>query len=140
MVFHESLPLRLTIDSGAECNLISLPVAKFTQAKIEKTTYTAVQADGRTPLLIIGETRLVVTRGDIEMYLDALVVETLEVDVLAGMLFLEINDECLQPGRSEISVQHKTFMYKQRWTDGKMSPVRRAHIELLRAPPSSSIV
>ena len=139
-VFYGHHPLRLTIDSGAECNLISNHMARHLKLTVRPTIHTAVQADGHTPLPVLGETRIAVTRDEVEMYLDAVVVESLEVDFLAGMPFLEINDITLRPARHEITVQEKTFKYKPRSSDEKCSPIRRAHIELLRSPPSSSVI
>ena len=81
-------PLRLTLDSGAETNMIRETVAKSIGANICKSTQLARQADGLTPLKVLGETHLVWSRGGTDLHLDALVVEDLDVEVLAGTPFL----------------------------------------------------
>ena len=90
--FYRHNPLRLTLDSGAETNMIRETVVKSIGAKIGKSTQLARQADGLTPLKVLGETHLVLSRGGIDLHLDALVVEDLDVEVLAGTPFLVYND------------------------------------------------
>ena len=48
-VFHGAYPLRLTLDSGAESNMISSTVAQYIKAKVVPSQHRAVQADGSTP-------------------------------------------------------------------------------------------
>ena len=63
--FFEHHPLRLTIDTGAETNMIRASVAKYIGAKIAKSSQLALQADGQTPtcMSIIGETNLMLSRN-----------------------------------------------------------------------------
>ena len=58
--FYRHHALRLTIDTSAETNMMRASIAKHISAKITKSSQTALQADGRTPLTVVGETRLVV--------------------------------------------------------------------------------
>ena len=44
------------------------------------------KADGLTPLAVAGETHLILSRADKQLALDALVVDDLDVDILAGIL------------------------------------------------------
>ena len=48
-------PLRLTIDTGAETNMMRASLARHIGAKVTKSSQTALQADGRTPLAVVGE-------------------------------------------------------------------------------------
>lgn len=52
------LPLRLTIDIGAETTTIKSSLSSYIGAKITKRSQLVLQADGRTPLSITGETSL----------------------------------------------------------------------------------
>ena len=52
-----------------------------------KSSQQALQADGLTPLAVVGETRLILSRADNQLTLDALVVDDLDVNVLAGTPF-----------------------------------------------------
>ena len=57
-------------------------------APITKSSQQALQADGLTPLAVDGETRLILSRADKHLTLDALVVDDLDVEVIAGTPFL----------------------------------------------------
>ena len=72
--------------------MIRASIAKSISAPIRKSSQMALQADGTTPMSVIGETRLQLTRGNICLTLDALVVEELDVDILAGIPFMSLND------------------------------------------------
>ena len=133
-VFHGAYPLRLTLDSGAESNMISSTAARYIKAKVVPSWHKAVQADGSTPLRVAGETHTFVTRGDITMQLDALVIDDLDVDVLAGMPFMKNNDISLHPGRNEIVVKDNVIKYGQPRPRVALPNVRRTQVDLIRAP------
>ena len=82
--FYCHHPLRLTIDTGAETNMMRASIAKHISAKVTKSTQTALQADGRTQLSVVGETRLLLVRHGRSLILEALIVQDLDVDILAG--------------------------------------------------------
>ena len=67
-------------------------VARSIGAAIKQSSQQALQADGVTPLAVAGEIRLILSRTDKQLALDALVVDDLEVDILAGTPFLIAND------------------------------------------------
>ena len=72
--------------------MIKFSVARSIGATIEKSSQQALQADGVIPLVVVGETRLILSRAGKQLALDALVSDDLDVDVLAGTLFLIAND------------------------------------------------
>ena len=86
--FYRSHPVQLTIDSGAETNMISLRTAKYLEADIDKSSQVARQADGVTSMDIVGETHISLARNGIRLQLDALVVRELDVDILADYRYL----------------------------------------------------
>ena len=55
--------------------MIRKSVADCIDAMIEKSTQTALQADGVTPLSIVGETHINLSRGKKTLKLEALVVD-----------------------------------------------------------------
>ena len=55
-----------------------------------KATQSAKQADGRSPLMVIGEARMLQTHGDRELFA-GLVVENLDDDILTGLPFMHRN-------------------------------------------------
>ena len=86
--FYKHHPLRLTLDTV----MIKSFIARSIGAAIKQSSQQALQADGVTPLAVAGETRLILSRTDKQLALDALVVDDLEVDILAGTPFLIAND------------------------------------------------
>ena len=72
--------------------MIKASVARQVGATIHKTRQTAIQADGITPLTVVGEVHLNVNRDHVDLHFDALVVEELNVDILAGTPFMALND------------------------------------------------
>ena len=85
--FYKHYPIQLTLDTGAETNIIKSSLAHFIGAPITKSSQQALRADGLTPLAVDGETRLILSRADKHLALDALVVDDLDVDVIAGAPF-----------------------------------------------------
>ena len=139
--FYLHNPLRLTLDSGAETNMIRETVAKSIGAKICKSSQLARQADGLTPLKVIGETHLVLSRGGTNLHIDALVVEDLDVEVLAGTPFLVSNDISIRPAKSQITIGETVIHYCDDNTNrSQCHTVRRAQAYVLRAPASSTTV
>ena len=102
--FYLHHPLRLTVDTGAETNMMRASLAKYIGAKVTKSSQSAMQADGRTPLSVVGETRLSLTRHGRSLTLEALVVEDLDVDILAGTPFMASNDIAVRPAKHEIII------------------------------------
>ena len=61
--------------------MIKSTSAEVIRIKIKGTSHVALQADSVTPLKIVGECHLTLTRGGVDFRLDALVVNDLDVDV-----------------------------------------------------------
>ena len=134
-MYHHEHPLKLTFDSGAETNMIKESVAKYIGAKISTSTQMALQADGTSPLAIKGETKLTLTRNNNSFILEALVVENIDVDVLAGVPFMSSNDVSLRPAKSQIIFSDgSTHQYQQDPSTNKPYAVKRASVHILRSP------
>ena len=103
-VFYKHYPLQITLDSGAEVSMIKYSVASLTGANIKKSDQSALQADGVTPLDILGETHFTLSRDNHSLQLEALVVNDLDVDVLAGIPFMARNDISIRPAKLNIKL------------------------------------
>ena len=57
------------------------------------------------PLTVIGETHLHLSRANNSLSLNALVVEDLDVDILAGTPFMSVNDISVRPAKREIRLR-----------------------------------
>ncbi len=100
--FFEHHKLNITIDSGAEANMIKHSVAIGIGAKITKSTQSAHQADGASPLKIVGETKIIITRDSHEFILEALVVQKIDAEILGGTPFMKVNDVAVRPAKQQI--------------------------------------
>ena len=93
--FHSHHPLHLTIDTGAETNMMRASLVRHIGA---------LQADGRTPLAVAGETHLPLICHGIPLSLEALIVEDLDVDKLAGTPFTTSNHITVRRAKLEIII------------------------------------
>ena len=103
-VYHSHHPVRLTLDTGATTNMIKASVARDINLPIHPASQMARQADGVTPLDVIGEVHCQLTRDHHTFRLDALVVKQLDVDVLAGNPFHVANDVATRPAKRQIVI------------------------------------
>ena len=134
--FYEHSPLAVTIDTGAETNLIKSSTAKAIGCPVYPSSQIAFQADGKTPLTVKGETHVILTRNDLELNFSGLIIDDLDVDILAGVPFMEENDIAVRPKSKEISIGNNCcFTY-----DGNIPkcPVNR-HSSILRATVKTTI-
>lgn len=140
-VFHQQHSMRITIDSGAETNMIRESVARHIGAKISKSSQLAFQADGHSPLTVIGETRLIMCREHKQFILEALVVSNLEVDILAGVPFMALNDIAVRPAKHQVILGDGTcYEYSHTDINSSVHNVRRTQAFILRAPSSRSTI
>ncbi|CAC5413942.1 unnamed protein product [Mytilus coruscus] len=97
--FYKHFPLELTLDTGAEVSMIKASSADYIGVTIKKSNHSALQADGVTPLNTVGECHFTLSRDGIELQLEALVVNDLDVDILAGIPFMSSNDIAIFPSK-----------------------------------------
>ena len=139
--FYKQHSILLTLDTGAESNMIKASLARLIGAKITPTDQVALQADGSTRMKVIGETRLNLSRNGITLVLEALVIEDLDEDVLAGTPFMERNDVWTRPSQSVIMIQDKeTVKYDPEKRPSSRHAVRRISAHVIRAPDTLTTV
>ena len=119
--------------------MIRLSAAKMLGVKIEKSSQFAHQADGLSPLKVVGETKLIVVRDKRDFVFEGLVVEQLDVDILAGIPFMEINDITVRPAKHQVILgDGTTYAYGSCKDKTTQHTVRRTHV--IYAPSISSTV
>ena len=91
--------------------MIKSSVARSIGATIVKSSQQALQADGMTPLAVAGETHLILSRADKQLGLDALVVDDLDVDILAGTPFLIAIDITVRPALCQVRIQDSEVIH-----------------------------
>ena len=109
--FYRQHPMAITLDTGATTNMIRASTARVCKLTITPAYQIARQADGVTPLDVIGEIHCNVTRGSLSFQLNALVVKQLDVDVLAGDSFLVHNDVAVRPSKKQIIIGGADIIY-----------------------------
>ena len=109
--FFKQKPLTLTLDTGADTCMIKASVVRSLGLTIEKFFQKALPADGTTPLIGLGETHVLLSRSNKHSILDALLVEDLDVDVLAGVPFLIANDISVRPTMQQITIHGFEILY-----------------------------
>ena len=115
--FYKHYPVQLTLDTGVETSMIKSSLTRSIGAPITKSSQQALQADGLTPLAVVGETRLLLSRADKHLALDALVVDDLDVDVLAGTPFLIANDISVRPAKCQVRIQDSEVIHYEHRSD-----------------------
>ena len=96
-VFHGQRVVRVTFDSGTTGNMIRHTTAKHLGCPIISSAQSVQQADGSSKLQVVGEIRTSFTRDNTDFKFEGLVVEDLDVEVLAGTPFMEANDVAVRP-------------------------------------------
>ena len=87
----------------------------------------------------VGETRLSFTRANREFSFEGLVVENLDVDVLAGTPFMGTNDISIRPAKQQVTTgDGLTYAYGSQAPAVTSTAARRAIV--LRAPPTSTTI
>ena len=121
--------------------MIKTSVAKYIDAVIEKSNQTTLQADSLTPLNIVGETHINLTRGTKSLKLEALVVNGLEVDIVAGIPFMTANDIAIHPARQEIIIDESLKINYGPLSDpSSANRIRRTQAYVLRSKSCSTVV
>ena len=138
-MFHAHHPVRITIDSGATGNMIRHTVVQRLGCRVTPSSQSVHQADGSSPLHVVGETRLSFTREDRIFTFEGLVVENLDVDVLAGTPFMETNDIAVRPAKRQVILGDGSIHnYGSHQPAAVSSAACRAIV--LRSPSSSTTI
>ena len=139
--YHGHHPVKLILDSGSETNMIKESTAHLLQATIYKSSQHALQADGKSPLHIKGETRLTLTRGKHSFQLEALVVQQLDVDILAGVPFMDVNDITIRPSKRQVILNDNTVIeYASNNRSHTPHAVRYISSHILRTTASTTVL
>ena len=126
---------KVTVDTGAMSNLISLDLAKSCNLRIKHSQQRARQLDG-TPLKVCGEVSTVLHYGSVTLQLNALVIEIMDSDILAGIPFCKFNSLQIDFDKDELHFKGKTVFYGSNH-QGKNSSIRMAKCHILRNPTST---
>ena len=134
--FYHEHPVQLTLDTGATSNMVRASSTKLYGYPITQASQMARQADGVTPMDVIGEVHCSLTRGRQWTFeLDALVVRQLDVDILAGNPFMVRNNIGVRPAKRQIEIGGTEIIsYSSPSRHARQPNVRCTQSFLLRNP------
>ena len=132
-VFHDHRSVKITVDSGAQINMIREDVTHALQAKIRKSNQQAFQADGSSPINVIGEVDIVLTRDQLPFRLNALVCLNIDDDIIGGIPFMKDNNIVVDPANDTLIFKDSSqFCYSEPPPESK-GLVRRTQAVVLRS-------
>ena len=89
--FAKDVSVKVVVDSGAEVSMVHESLAASLKCKISQSSQRAIQADGCTPIQVVGEVDTVIYRNNLPLRLQALVCSNIDDQVIAGIPFLKQN-------------------------------------------------
>ena len=87
LVSFNGTPVRITLDSGATVSYIKASIVTDLQLKVSPNNQLALLADKKTRMASLGEIDCLVSLGDIQLRLRALVMQNLQADCFGGTTF-----------------------------------------------------
>ena len=119
--------------------MIRLAAAKRLGVPTKSSSQSAHQADGSSPLNVTAETKFLLTRDGIKFTFEGLVVENLDVDILAGTPFMEANDISFRPAKCQVTLgEGATYTYGSNSQSTCNNTIHRACV--LRAPAQPTTI
>ena len=86
----------------------------------------------------MGETRIMLSRENIDVALDALVVNELDVDILAGIPFISTNDISVNPAKQQILLGDTNIVHYGTSPSDSPNRLRRTQAYILK-PEATSV-
>ena len=136
-VFYGTKSTRLTLDTGCTGNIIRLDIANELNIPIRPTKQRAIQADGATPLDVVGEVQVTLNRDSHDLLFHGLVSRTLDVPILAGTPFQSVNDVYARPNRKIVYVKDSAYPYAT--SPEGVQQVRLCSFDTLRSTCRASV-
>jgi hypothetical protein len=126
-MFYNHHPVRITIDSGATGNMIRHSTVQRLGSPVSASSQSVHQADGSSPLNVVGETHVSFYRDGNKYVFRGLVVENLDVEVLAGTPFMEANDIAVRPAKRQVILgSGEVYTYGSQQCSSTSTAARRA--------------
>ena len=135
--YYKNFPCKVTIDTGATSNIVSLAFVQSSGMTLSNTSQGAKQLDG-SRVKTCGEVDVVLDFGREKLRLIALVVESADTDILGGIPFCKRNsiEVCIK--NDELYVRDKIVKYGQ-GPQPKNPRIFKADSILLRSDAASVI-
>ena len=125
--YYKSSPCKVIIDSGATSSVVTLAFVRMNNIKMVNATQNARQLD-KTLIKTVGEINVNLSFGNKVLKLSALVTETMDSDIIAGVPFCRCNNIEISFAKQQIFVDGKTVDYgaqPSRAKQGNVSSILR---------------
>ena len=136
-VYYKHHSVRITIDSGGTANFIRRDVAVKLNVNIRKHSQYSHQADGSSPLKIVGETTITFSFKHHRLVLEALVAQDLDEEILGGIPFMNSNDIWIRPRHKFVAIGDDKYYYSNENSPALSS--KRLVAETIRCPESLTV-
>ena len=110
--YYNNTPCKVTVDTGAQSNVISLGFVQSSGMPLSRTNQGAKQLDG-SRVRTCGEVDVILNFGQERLRLTALVVESADTDILAGIPFCKRNSIEVSIKKDEIYIGDQVVKYGQ---------------------------
>ena len=108
--FYNQHSVHVVVDTGATSSLISKSFLRRIGIS-EKPTYHTARAADKSPIVISGEVKLSLSFGSLSLPITALVIDSLDCDILAGVPFCKENNISVHLQKESISIQNIFVKY-----------------------------
>lgn len=133
--FYGSHAVSIICDSGATSSVIHIDTIRRLGIPIKKCRQDAWQADGKCKLEKCGEVDFTLSRGKIQLRMNAIVVKDLNCEILDGMPFLKGNHISIDIPNGQITIEDR---FKIPFSNGSSSDIRSSRI-IVRALKTETI-
>ena len=135
--YYKHQPCKIVIDTGATSSIVSQSFTQRAKIIVRPTTHAARQID-KTPLKVLGEVKFNISFRDFTLPIEALVTNSLDCDILAGVPFCRNNDINAYMGSDEISIHGTRIPYGCKPTD--QHEVYRVQTSYILRTPSQTVI
>lgn len=137
--YYNNTPCKVTVDTGAQSNVVSLGFVQSAGMPLSTTNQGAKQLDG-SHVKTCGEVDVFLTFGKERLRLTALVVESTDTTILAGIPFCKRNSIEVSIKNDEIYIKDQVVKYGQGFQPSTTRPrIFKADSVLLRSNSSAVI-
>ena len=135
--FYKHMNCRIVIDTGATSSLVSEEFVKRAGITQYPTSHAARQID-KSPLKLLGEVKFVLSFRDFDLPIEALVTNSLDCDILAGVPFCKSNNIDVHMGSEAISINGSRIPYGSKPTS--VQDIFRVNTSSILRPSSTTVI
>ena len=114
----------MVLDTGATGSMISYELCKLANLEVLPSSHSAVQADGDSRLMVLGEVHTSILMDGLELSLNAVVVSKLKAGLIVGMAFMKEHDVIIDISNNFLLIHGKKIVFSNQPGNPKISLLR----------------